>query len=409
MDKEHLINYAKLIAKVGLNVKPKQDVMLTCGYDQPEFIHYLVEELYKCGARKVFVNFSDSNIEKINIQYMSEEDLGTLETFQVDKWQYIADHQACRLFIESDDPDALSGIDVGKMSRANMAMKRIINPIRDQFDNKVQWCIAGVPSLAWAKKVFPDLSDKDAIEALWVAILKVSRAYEGDPIKNWEEHDNNLALRKSKLNDMHLTKLHYESKNGTNFTVDLIKNVKWAAGGESGQVSKIYFQPNIPSEECFTSPMKGKCDGIVVATKPLSLNGHLVEDFKITFKDGKVSNIEAKKGKEVLEELIKMDEGSCMLGECALIPYHSPINNTGLIFFSTLYDENASCHLALGTGFENLMEGYEEMTLEEIREKGINYSMNHVDFMIGSEDMNIVGFDEDGKKYQIFKDGNWAF
>lgn len=285
----------------------------------------------------------------------------------------------------------------------------VIKPIREKFDNKVQWCIAGVPSKEWAKKVFPNLNEDDAQEELFKAILKVSRAYEGDPIENWKKHDEDLRNRAEYLNSLHLEKLHYTSKNGTDFTVHLLKNVKWCAGGEYGQDSRIYFQPNIPTEECFTSPKKGACEGVVVSSKPLSLNSNLVEDFKIYFKDGKVNKIEAKKGKELLEELVKMDEGSAMLGEVALIPFNSPINNTGLIFYSTLYDENVSCHLALGAGFENLMDNYENMTLEEIHKAGINDSINHVDFMIGSEDLDIVGYDFDGNEHQIFKNGDWAF
>jgi aminopeptidase len=409
MDDKHLINYAKLIAKVGLNVQKGQDIMLTCGLDQPKFIHMLVKELYECGARKVFVTYSDPELTKLDIQYENVEDLGKVETFEKDKQEYIADHYACRLFIESDDPDALKGVDFKKYSKAMQMRRKVFQPIRDRFDNYVQWCIAGVPSIGWAKKVFPELDGDEAIEALWEAILKVSRAWEGDPIKNWEEHDANLAQKKNKLNEMHLEKLVYKSKNGTDFTVHMIPDCLWAAGGEYGQTSRIYFQPNIPSEECFTTPMKGKCEGIVFSTKPLSYNSNIIEDFSIRFEDGKVKEIHAKKGEEFLQELIKMDEGSAMLGECALIPFHSPINDTKLIFFSTLYDENAACHLALGCGFENLIVGYEKMTLEEIRAKGINNSMSHVDFMIGSEDLDVVGYDKDGKKYQIFKKGNWAF
>ena len=208
---------------------------------------------------------------------------------------------------------------------------------------------------------------------------------------------------------MHLKKLIYKSKNGTDFSVELLENVLWAAGGEYGQISRIYFQPNIPTEECFTSPKKDSANGVVVSTKPLSLNGHLVENFKVYFKDGKAYKVEAKTGQKILEELIASDEGSAFLGEVALIPFHSPINDTGLIFYSTLYDENASCHLALGCGFENLMVGYENMTLDEVHKLGINDSIVHCDFMIGSEDMNIIGIDKDNKVHQIFINGDWAF
>jgi len=407
MKKSILKNYAKLIAETGLNVQKGQDVVVEASLDQEVFVSYVVEALYKRGARKVFVNFTSPLITKLNIKHQKLKDLSTLETFEIDKWNYIKDKLSCRLFIESDDPDALNGIDINKLAKANCEKMKIIKPIRNEFDNKIQWCIVGVPSLKWAKKVFPNLSNKKAIEALWEAILKVSRSYEGNPIENWEKHDKNLQDRKAYLNSLHLHYLEYKSKNGTDFKVELLPNVKWGAGGEVTKDSKIYFQPNIPSEEVFTSPKSGSCEGVVVSTKPLSLNGHLVEDFKIYFKNGRVDKIEAKKGKEVLEELVKMDEGSSKLGEVALIPYHSPINEAGLLFFSTLYDENASCHLALGAGFESLMDNYENMSNEEIHKKGINDSINHVDFMIGSEDMAIIGTDFNGEKHIIFENGDF--
>ena len=409
MEKEILINYAKLIAKHGLNVQKGQDVVLTCSMDQLEFIKILVEQLYLCGARKVITNFKDPEIKKLDIQYQALEDLMTPEKFEIDLQEHIAERQACRLFIESDDPDALNGIDFDKYSKAMNNIRKIYKPIRDKYDNKVQWCIAGVPSVKWAKKVFPSLNEDEAVEALWKAILKTSRSLEGDAIKNFESHDKNLRSRAETLNNLHLKKLIYKSKNGTDFSVELLENVLWAAGGEYGQISRIYFQPNIPTEECFTSPKKDSANGVVVSTKPLSLNGHLVENFKIYFKDGKAYKVEAKTGQKILEELIASDEGSAFLGEVALIPFHSPINDTGLIFYSTLYDENASCHLALGCGFENLMVGYENMTLDEVHKLGINDSMVHCDFMIGSEDMNIIGIDKDNKVHQIFINGDWAF
>lgn len=409
MNKEILRNYAKLIAKHGLNVQKGQYVVLNCSLDQMEFIKILIEELYLCGASKVITRLSDPDLTKLDVKYQSLEDLKRPEQFEIDYQELIAEKQACRLFIESDDPDALNGIDIEKYTEAMNNKRRIYKPIREKYDNKVQWCIAGVPSIKWAKKVFPHLDGEEAIEALWEAILKTSRALKGDPIKNFEEHDKNLRIRAKKLNNMHLKKLIYKSKNGTDFSIDLLDNVLWAAGGEYGEVSRIYFQPNIPTEECFTSPKKDSANGVLVSSKPLSLNSHIVEDFKIYFKDGKAYKVEAKKGQEVLEKLIGSDEGSAYLGEVALIPYHSPINDTGLIFYSTLYDENASCHVALGCGFENLMVGYEKMTLKEIHDLGINDSNVHCDFMIGTEDLNIIGIDKDGNEHKIFINGDWAF
>lgn len=408
MNIEKIRSYAKLIAKVGTNPLKGQDVMLTCDIEVNDFAHLVVEEFYKLGVRKVFVDYIDNRLAKLNCLYQDEEAYSVLESFEIEKQAYIARTIPCRVYLESYEGNAMEGIDIGKYSRASSKKRSMILKYRDIYDNKCQWCIAGVPTRTWAKEVFPNLSDEEAYEALWEAILKTSRALEGDPIENWRKHDENIREKAKLLNDLNLRKLIYHSKNGTDFWLLLNEKCKWLAGGEETSESKVYFQPNIPTEEVFTTPIAGKCEGVVVATKPLILNGQVVENFKIWFKNGKVEKVEAEKGLNALEELIKMDEGSAMLGECALVPYSSPINQTNLIFKSTLFDENACCHLALGRGFENLLEGYEKMTKEEIIEAGINYSLNHVDFMIGSEDLSIIGIDKSGKEIEIFKDGEWA-
>lgn len=408
MKESILKEYAHLIAFTGVNIQKGQDVVIQTSLDQPEFIRLLVEECYKCGAKDVLVLWSDPALTILNYKYKDLSDLSSLNVWQNARWQYWHDTLPCRIYIESDDPDALTKIDLDKQGKAMKSLMPIIRKYRDDMDDKYQWCIAGVPSVGWAKKMFPSLSDEKAVEALWELILKVSRAYEGDPVKNWEEHDENLHKKAEVLNSLNLRELHYHNSLGTEFTVGLIPDVMWLGGGEKTKETKVYFQPNIPTEEMFTSPMKGKAEGIVYASKPLCYRGQVIEDFWFKFHEGKVVDYGARKGVELLKQMVEVDENAAYLGEVSLIPYDSPINNTGALFYSTLYDENASCHIALGTGFPSLLKGYENMTLEEITKKGINHSGSHVDFMIGTEDMDIVGIDDKGNKHQIFKNGNWA-
>jgi aminopeptidase len=340
--------------------------------------------------------------------YRSLETLSEVTEIEKAEWQTRVDKLSCLLWLDSDDPDGLSGTDNEKISKANMARYPIIKPYRDALENKYQWCIAAVPGKEWAKKVFPALSAEQAVEKLWEAILYTSRVTE-DPVAEWKEHNENLAKRCKFLNDYRFDRLEYKSSNGTNFTLGLNEKGIFCGGGETTLGANVYFNPNIPSEEVFTSPVKGRADGKVVSTKPLSYQGKLIENFWLNFKDGKVVEVYAEKNQDLLEKMVAMDEGAAYLGECALIAYNSPINNTGILFYNTLFDENASCHLALGRGFNNCLENYENYTNEECNKLGINNSMIHVDFMIGSKDLSIVGITKDGKRVQIFKDGNWAF
>ena len=407
MKQARLKKYAKLIVKCGLNVKKGQEVNIMCGLDQPEFVAMVVEECYKRGASRVNVEWSYMPITKLNYDYRTLESLSEVTDIEKAKLQRRVDKLPCRLWLDSDDPDGLNGTDSEKIAKANMARFPIIKPYRDKVENKEQWCIAAVPGKEWAKKVFPDLSEKKAVEKLWDAILTTSRVT-GDPIGEWKEHNEDLANRCKFLNDYKFDRLEYKSANGTDFTVGLNPRGRFAGGGEY-TLGKRYFNPNIPSEEVFTSPVKGIAEGKVVATKPLSYQGKLIENFWMRFENGKVVEVYAEKNQDLLEKMISMDEGAAYLGECALIAYDSPINNTGILFYNTLFDENASCHLALGRGFNECLEGFEDMTVEECEKAGINSSMIHVDFMIGSKDMSIVGVTKDGKRVQIFKDGNWAF
>ena len=409
MKKSLIKNYAKLIVDVGANVKQGQDVVIYASVENPEFVSYLVEYSYKRKANKVEVRWTDQNIDRLHYKYQSLSTLSEVRQWELERKKSDLEHLPCHIYIESDDPNGLMGIDQNKLMSSSMARSKIFKPIRDAMDNKYQWVIAGIPSLKWAKKLFPNESNKKAIDKLWEAILKTSRAYGGNPIENWKNHNENLAKKTSFLNSLNLDYLHYYSKNGTNFKVWLHDDGLWCAGSEKTLNKNIVFNPNIPSEECFTSPIKGKAEGIVYSSKPLSYQSQLIENFSILFKDGKAVEVHAEKNEDLLMQMINYDEGSAYLGECALVPFDSPINNTGILFLSTLYDENACCHLALGAGFNNCIKDYEKYSLDELHKKGINDSSMHVDFMIGTSDLNIDGYTKDGKKVAIFKEGNWAF
>ena len=408
MKKSQLKRYAKLLARVGLNVKKGQTVFIGAGLDQPEFVAMVVEECYKAGASEVYTEFSYQPIEKLSSQYRSLESLSTLSPWAKAKWEFKAKNYSCRLFIESEDPDGMNGVDQNKMSVARRALYPQVKPFRLALENRHQWCIAAVPGKAWAKKVFPELSEKKAVEKLWDVILYTARADGKNPVQAWKDHNADLDARCAYLDSLSLKYLVYKSSNGTDFTVELNPQGRFAGGKEKTLQGRV-FNPNIPSEEVFTSPMAGKAEGIVYSTKPLSYMGELIENFSLRFENGKVVEVKAEKGEALLKEMVSMDEGAGKLGEVALIPYNSPISQSGVLFYNTLFDENASCHFALGSGFNECLKGFENYTDEECKKRGINDSMIHVDFMIGTRDMSIVGITQSGERVQIFKDGNWAF
>ena len=408
MRKTQLQKYAKLLAKVGLNVKKGQTVFIAAGLDQPEFVTMCVEECYKAGASEVFVEWSHQPAEKLSANYRSLESLSELKPWAKAKWEFKAQNYSCRLWIESEDPDGMQGVDQEKMSKARRATYPAIKPYRKALENRHQWCIAAVPGKAWAKKVFPHLSESKAVEEMWKVILHTARADGRSPIAAWKAHNADLDARCAYLNNLGLQYLEYKSANGTDFKVELMEGSVFAGGNEKTLQGRV-FNPNIPTEEVFTTPKAGSCEGIVYSSKPLSYMGELIDNFSLRFEGGKVVEVKAEKGEKLLKEMVSMDEGAGKLGECALIPYDSPINESGVLFYNTLFDENASCHFAVGQGFNECLKGFEKMTDEECKACGINDSMIHVDFMIGTRDMSIVGITKDGKRVQIFENGNWAF
>ncbi|MBR2506069.1 MAG: aminopeptidase [Bacilli bacterium] len=407
MQIERLRKYARLIAEVGINTQKKEEIWINADLDQPDFVVMVMEECYKLGARKVVIRWSYSKTVHPTYKYASISELSKVPSYERARYKYMSTKFPSIIHIISDDPDGLKGINQKKMAKVRMKSYPIIKPYRDKMEDRYKWCIAAVPGLGWAKKVFPTLSNEDAIEALWEAILKTARVDDNDPIKNWEEHNAFLHAQKHKLNELNLDKLIYHASNGTDFEVTLIPNSKWGGGYDLTHDGRKY-NPNIPTEEIFISPYAGKCEGTLVASKPLSYNGEVIEDFSLTFKNGKVVEVKARKNQALLEQMVSLDEGAKMLGEVALVPFNSPINETGILFYDTLFDENACCHFAIGAGFPMTIEGAADLTPEQIKEKGINDSMTHVDFMIGTSDLSIVGITREGKEIQIFKDGTWA-
>ncbi len=408
MRKTQLQRYAKLLAKVGLNIKKGQSVFIAAELDQPEFVTMVVEECYKAGASEVHVEWSHQPAEKLSAQYRTLENMSVMSPWVKAKWEFKAQNYSCRLWIESEDPDGMNGVDQEKMSKVRQATYPQVKPFRQAMENKHQWCIAAVPGKAWAKKVFPELPERKAMEKMWQAILTASRADGRNPVRAWKEHNDDLRNRSAYLNSLGLKYLEYKSANGTDLTVELLSDGVFT-GGQEKTLQGRRFNPNIPTEEVFTSPKAGAVEGIVYSTKPLSYMGEIIDNFSLRFEGGKVVEAKAEKGEELLKKMVTMDEGAGKLGECALIPYDSPISESGILYYNTLFDENASCHFALGYGFNECLKGFEKLTDEECKARGINDSMIHVDFMIGAKDMDIVGVTADGKRVQIFKNGTWAF
>ena len=407
MKKTVLREYARLIVRCGVHVQKGQEVLVYADLDQPEFVQMVVEEAYKAKAKKVTVQWNYQPLQKIHTRYQSVKTMGAVEEWEKARLQHYVDVVPARIHLVSEDPDGLKGVNMEKLAKARQLSYPIVKPYHDQLENRDQWCIAAVPGVAWAKKVFPGLSKSQAVEKLWEAILSTSRVDE-DPVRAWEKHNADLQARCDYLNRLGIESLHYTADNGTDLTVGMIPEARFCGGGEMS-LQGIFFNPNIPTEECFISPMRGKAEGIVYATKPLSYQGQLIENFSVRFENGRAVEVKAEKGEELLKTLIAMDEGAAYLGECALVPQASPSAESGLLFYNTLFDENAACHLALGMGFADTIEDFQNKSLDECRALGINDSMIHEDFMIGCDTMNIDATCADGKVVPIIRNGNWAF
>ena len=399
--------YAKLAVEIGINLKEGQDVEITASTKCADFVKEIVKVCYEDKARSVKVEWLNEEIDKLRWLYEDEKVMSEVLTWQEEKAKYRAETLPCKIYVDDADPDAYNGIDLKKYAAVRKARYSVLKKYSDKEDNRNQWVIVAIPSVKWAKKVFPELSDDEAVSKLWEAIIKTMRLDQPDPVQAWKDHIDDLQEKSTKLNEMNLDYLEYKSSNGTDLTLKLQPNHYWISARETNMLGND-FTANMPTEEVFTMPKRDGVNGVVYSTKPLSLQGQLVENFKVTFKDGKCVEVSAEKGQDILENMLNMDENSRHLGEVALVPYDSPINQTGLLFSNTLFDENACCHLAFGEAFKNNIRGYENMSEEDFKKVGFNESINQVDFMVGSEDLDIVGVDHDGNRHQIFKNGVWA-
>lgn len=409
MKKTVLKGYARLIARTGAAVQKGQPVIIAAGLEQPEFIELLAAECYRAGASEVEVDWRHQPLTRLAVRYKSAKKLGEVKAWEEEKQRWQTEALPARIVVLSEDPDGLAGIDQAKYAAGMQARYQKLRPYIDARENREQWCIAAVPGEKWAKKVFPELPKGRAVERLWEAILSCSRALEGDPLENWRLHDLDIKARAEALNAMGLTALEYRDPNGTELRVGLIPEALFLGGAERCPVNGVEYNPNIPSEELFVTPRAGDAEGVVHATRPLAVQGVLIEDFWLRFEGGRVVELHAEKNEDALRTLVGMDEGAAMLGECALVPYESPIRESGILFYNTLFDENAACHLALGRGYSSNIRDYEKYSLDELRAMGVNDSMVHEDFMIGSAELDITGLTASGERLPIFRSGGWAF
>lgn len=410
MDKNMLDQYAKMAVRAGVNIQKGQTLIINAPIQAAELVRLCAREAYRAGAREVVVNYSDEQLSRIKMDKTAKEVLCDVKPWIERSYlDYIeGEGSAAILSVSGSDPEIYKGLDRDKINRAAVARMKAMERYRDYtMASRIQWCVIAVPTPAWAKKVFPHLDTERAVKKLWETIFRVSRA-DGDAVKNWREYSEKSAERRDKINRMNICRLHFQGENGTDLYVDLAEDRLW--GGVSEYSEKgVEFIPNMPTEELFTAPHKDRVNGVVYATKPYVYNGGLIEDFVLTFKDGKVVDFDAKKGKELLAQLLDTDRGARHIGEVALVPASSPINRENVLFYNTLFDENAACHIALGQGYPGTVKGGENMSKERLLDKGVNDSVIHEDIMIGSEKMQITALTHSGESVVIFKDGEWAF
>ena len=408
MNLELIRNYARLITKIGVNIQDGQEVLINADVNDEYFVRLLTEEAYNLGAKYVSVDWSSANVSIIQYKNTNIERLSEVKNWQIEKLKTQCDVLPAVIYLRSTNPDMMKNVDGSKIISVRKSYGNIMKPIKDKMENKYQWNIACIPGLEWSKKVFPQLDNNNALEQMWKTILQCSRVND-NAIDNWTQHNNFLHDQCDKLNQLHIKRLVYKNSLGTDLSIGLSKGVLFC-GGNQKTISGIEYNPNIPSEECYTSPNKDTAEGVVFASKPLSLQGKVFKDFGFRFEKGKIVEVFAKdqETKSFFEEYISIDEGASRLGEVALVPYDSPINKTNLLFYSTLYDENASCHIAIGLGFEDCIENFEKMTEQEKKQYNLNDSIIHTDFMIGTNDLSIKGILENDTEVEIFENGNWV-
>lgn len=408
--KEKLQQYAELLVKVGMNVQPKQPVFIRSSVETLELTHLIVEEAYRCGASDVRVVYSDPTLKRLKFENESVEHFANheIKSYDVEARMDYVKRGAANLALISEDPDLMDGIDSQKLQAFQQQNARAFKGYMESVQkNQFPWVVAAFPSKAWAKRVYPELSVEEAYIKFIDEVFDIVRIDGNDPVENWRQHIANLSVYAQKLQQKNYHALHYVSE-GTDLAVGLAKNHIWEDATSYVNGKEQAFIANIPTEEVFTAPDRNRVDGYVTNKLPLSYNGTIIDQFKLMFKDGEIIDFSAEKGEAVLKDLINTDEGSRRLGEVALVPDDSPISNRNTIFYNTLFDENAACHLAIGSAYAFNIQGGTEMTVEEKIASGLNDSNVHVDFMIGSSDLTIYGIFEDGSKELVFENGNWA-
>lgn len=405
---KQLQHYAQLAVEVGVNIQPNQVLFVTAATDTVEFVRLITEKAYDAGARQVIVDFNDDTISRLRFEKAPADSFSEFPEWKVLERERLAQQGAAFMSIVSQSPDLLSGVDSTRIASQQKAAGQALDNFRqDMQADKFSWTVIAAPSPAWAAKVFPELETAEQVPALWNAIFKAVRADVENPVDAWKKHDETLHDKVDYLNEKRYAKLHYRAP-GTDLTVELPNGHLWCGAGSLNQEGHS-FMANMPTEEVFTVPHKDGVNGYISSTKPLSYGGNIIDNFKLTFKDGRVTEITAEQGQDVLQQLIDTDEGAKHLGEVALVPHDSPISQSNVLFYNTLFDENASNHFALGSAYAFCLENGKTMKREELEEYGLNQSITHVDFMVGSEQMDIDGIHEDGTIEPIFRKGNWAF
>ncbi|OAA90287.1 aminopeptidase [Clostridium ljungdahlii] len=409
MNKNYLENYSKIVVKSGLNIQDNQILVINSPIECAEFTRLISEAAYKQGARDVIINWSDELSTKIKYLNGKDEIFDEFPNWKKELYTSYAKSGAAFLSIYAQDPELMKDVNPKRLMRASKAQNIALSEYRERImTDKNSWCVVSVPTKSWAKKVFGDLSEEKAVEKLWDTIFKTVRADGPNPIKAWDTHKTNLKKSMDFLNKNKFKYLIYKNSLGTDLKIELSKDHIWL-GGSSSTPEGIEFMANMPTEEVYTFPLKWGVNGKVVSSKPLNYNGNLIEKFSLTFKGGKIISFTCEKGYETLKNLIETDEGSHYLGEVALVPFNSPISNSNILFYNTLFDENASCHLAIGEGYPTCLEDSQNMSKEDLKNAGINSSLEHVDFMVGTEDLDITGVTEDGREIPVFINGNFAY
>ena len=404
-----LKEYAKLLIEIGLNVQKGQTVKIACSVENVWFARMCASAAYDAGCREVVMDWSDPLLAREKYLRADDAVFDEFPEWRTRFFTDMAESGAASLSIGGNDPELMRGVDPGRMTRVARAAEKPLEKYRKLLmSNTVPWCVASLPIPAWAKKVFPGIPENEAMEKLWEAIFTAVRITgDGKAVERWKEHLALLEKRKNRLNELRFKSLHYTNSLGTDLTVELPEGHLWAAGASDTPKGQT-FVANMPTEEIFTAPKKTGVNGVVYAALPLVESGNIVDGFHFVVKDGKIVELHAEKGEEFLKEAVTLDEGASFFGEVALVPYQSAISDMNVLFYNTLFDENARCHLAFGEAYPECLEGGQDMTREELEAHGLNYSMQHDDFMIGTADLSIVGTTHDGKEIPVFVNGNFA-